>query len=334
MKKYNFVFILLAINCLATVQSQNLTNTLTSPVPRSLDVTCLSSDALHPVPGNAYTYTISVPTPPGEKSFRWMVTQEQTFLTDGILNLANAEEAGGLHLATAGAELNNVTSAGTGEDIEITWKSFVHDPLMPVFVIIYVENADGCTAQNMKVFQIEPRQAFTLDIANLAADGTPSAYGEAMESCLSNIASARFDPLDNNHIVYDYGTDYLFFVVNAAGVSGAWQPDFRLSGIIGSQETSIEWSYPVSPDSWNAATDPVQVRAVSGTTDSSGECIIVRLTVKHHAEEVLTGQSIVLAVDGTSNSLPDINHTDCAADGFDNDFATHILKPRPAILKL
>lgn len=316
------------------VYGQDLTGTVICPTARPINITCLSNDAFHPMPGTPYTYSISVPTPPGEKSFQWIVTQEQTFLTNGILNLTNAESAGGIHIASAGGELNSTTAAGVGEQIEITWKSFAHDPARPVFVVIYVENSDGCTSQNLKVFQIEPQQAFTLDIANLKADGTVSAFGDLLESCVSNIASAQYDAAAVDGVVYDYGTDYLFYIVNAAGYSESWQPEFQLTGIAGTQAATIEWAYPSAPGIWNASTTLVGAQAASGTVDAAGECIIVRISVKHNSEEVLSALIIQLAVDGTSNSLPDISHTDCSADGFANDIATHVLKPRPAIQKL
>lgn len=334
MKKNHLILFTALLACSARLSGQELTGTVNLLAARSISITCLSNDALHPVPGTPYTYSVNIPALTGEKTFKWIVTQEQTFLTDGALNLTNAESAGGMHIALAGTELNSTTNAGVGETTDITWKSFIHDPAKPVFVVIYVENTDGCTTQNIKVFQIEPRQAFTLDIANLKADGTVSAYGDQLESCVANIASAKYDPTATDGIFYDYGTDYSFFLVNAAGFTGSWQPDFQLTGISGTQRATTEWAYADAPGIWNSASTPVDVKAASGTADATGECIVVRVTIKHNSEEVLTALNISLAVDGTSNSMPDIHHSDCTADGFSNDVAVHVLKPRPAVQKL
>ena len=324
--------------------AQELTGTLTCPVPRAIDVSCLASDNLHPLPGVPYTYSVSVPAPPGVKSFKWIVTQEQTFLTSGQLNLSNAESAGGIHISAAGPELNNTSAEGSGEDIDITWKSFTHDPARPLFLVIYVENSDGCITQNLKVFMIQPQEAFTLDIAAVKTDGSVLPWGDAFESCVSDIASARYDPSAAGGMVYDYGTDYLFFVVAAANFSTSWQPAFQVTGTAPAQAATVEWAYPGTLGTWNPATAAVEAKSSDGSVGAAGECILVRVTVKHNSEEVLAAQSIALAVDGLTNlAAPvaerkaDLHFTgsQCGQpDGFDNDVAVHILKPRPTIQKL
>jgi len=344
MKKQLIIFFAAVIFGNSVVWGQELTGTVTCLVPRAIDVTCLTNDALHPMPGTPYSYAVNIPTPPGEKTFKWIVTQEQTFLTDGVLNLANAESAGGSFIAAAGAELNSTTAGVDGESVDITWKSFSHDPAKPVFVVIYVENTDGCTTQNMKVFQIQPQTAFTLDIVNLNSDGTSSGYGDQTESCVSDIASATYDASAADGIAYDYGTDYLFYLVSAANFATSWQPSFQLTGITGAQEATTEWAYPDTPGAWNPTSTAVTAKNPAGAVDATGECIIVRVKIRHHTEELLTPLSISLAVDGLTNlaaplseQKADLHHTgaECGVpDGFANDVATHILKPRPLVQKL
>ena len=197
-----------------------------------------------------------------------------------------------------------------------------------------MENTDGCTTQNLRVFKIEPKQVFTLDIANLRTDGTALEFGEELVSCVGGMVSASYDPAQENLVAYDYGTEYLFYAVTASGFSGSWQPEFELTGLTGTQSALIEWAYPATPAVWNAVNTPVTVQNQSGTVETSGECILVRVSLSHHSEEVLTAQQIQLAVDGTSGSLPDVHHADCSPDGFTHDRAVHTLKPRPAIQKL
>src|SRR3989339_833928 len=107
MKKQISILILALLASVAVSFGQNaLTNTPTLLNPRAMDVTCLSADALHPVAGTPYTYAVTVPTPVGTKTFKWLVTQEKTFLTAGLLNETDTEIVGGTHVAAAGTELN------------------------------------------------------------------------------------------------------------------------------------------------------------------------------------------------------------------------------------
>jgi len=345
MKKQLFSLVLALVAGVTLSFGQNALSVVpTAPAPRALDVTCLSSDALHPVAGTPYTYAVTVPTPAGTKSFKWIVTQEKTFLANGILNEANAEAAGGTHIAAAGTELNAVSADPVGLDITITWKSFIHDAALPVFVVIYVENADaaGCTTQNVKVYQIEPKNAFTLDITNIALDGTKSAYGDNLTTCVSNIASATYDAAAPTGVVYDFGVDYIYYAVTAANFTTSWQPTFQITGLAGGTQTSlIEWAYPANANvatGWNATTAPVLAQDPTGTVGAAGECVIVRVTVDHNSEEVLTALNIQLAIDGLTNlaaaaasQLPDLHYVDCSIDNFTNDITTHVLNPRADI---
>lgn len=317
-----------------TIQTLPGTGAIVCPVPRGFPIGVLTSDALHPVAGTPYTYRVTVPAPLGTKTFKWIITQEQTFITTGLLNTTNAEAVGGTHIAAAGAELNANTAAGFGEDIDITWKSFIHSAALPVFVVIYVENNDGtCTTQNLKVYQIEPVNSFTLDIANVKIDGTVLGYGINDSTCVSNIASAVYDPAGS--VAYDFGTDYLFYTVTAANFTGSWTMDLTLTGPTAKQVGTIEWAYSSTPTAWTAFAlgTPATVNAIdaTGTVGVAGECIIIRITVKHNNEEVILAQPIIVAVDGVSNTLPDLHYETGAADGFTNDLASHIMKPRPTI---
>ena len=345
MKKLFTILILVLMANVTLVWGQTtavLGGLVTCPVPQAIPIAVLPNDALHPVPGTSYTYSVSVPAPVGgTKSYKWIVTQQQTFLTTGVLNITGAEAVGGLHIAAAGAaELNNTITEPTasGEDIDITWKSFIHDAAQPVFVVIYVENNDGtCTTQNMKVYQIEPVNAFTLDIANVEQTGTVEAYGATYSTCVSNIASAIYDgTVGALGVIYDFGTDYLFFTVTAANFTTSWDMSLTVTGITGTQAiTNVDWAYNNAPTTWAAFTlgTPSTVNVQTGSTVGiAGECILIRVTIAHNKEEVLLPQTITVAVDGVTNvTLPDLHHVDGVADGFTNDLALHIMKPRPTI---
>ena len=356
-------FLVLAIFVLATLASltstfaQDITGNVTCPTPNPVNPTCLSSDALHPIPGTPYLYTITVPNiVSGSGEYTWYVTQNQNFITAGALNTASADGDPGTWIAgvgTGGGTYNN--AVGGTDKIEITWNSFVHDPLNPVFVVIQVRgtNAADCPVNNMKVYVIQPVNAFTLDIAAVtdAASGTDITLGATAQSCFPDVVSAKYD-VTNNEVDYNFGTSYLYFMVTAANFSKEWRPSFLLGGLTEGanlQTAEIDWAYSSTPTSWNAMIPPtgtyngtwtttgqVDAKAANGTVGAAGECILVRVTVNHDSFEGIAAEPITLAVDGqTQLSLAtpfkDLHYADCSDDGFTNDVATHTINPRPNI---
>jgi hypothetical protein len=282
------------------------------------------------------------------------VTQETSFLSAGVLNTTNAESAGGDHLFAAGAELNNSTADAPGADLKLTWKSFAPDPAKPIFVVIYVEDNGVCTTQNMKIYKIDPQNAFTLDISNVDATGAAAAYATLISSCFANIASAIYDPTGDGGkgaVTYDYGTNYLFYEVTAANFNDSWRPTFRLSGLDAAQKATIDWAYASAPSTWSTATAPAgnnngdytvtKVDAQSGNklVGTSGETILVRVKIENQKFEGTAIEPITLAVDGETaldlaTPIKDVADAgaDCGKDdGFTNDLATQNLTPRPSV---
>jgi len=337
----------------SSVLGQNLTGVAECATPTPINTTCIAADALHPVPGTDYEYEVVVPTPAGGSfTYHWFVTQDQTFITASALS-ATPEAVGGTHIFAAGTGYNSGTN--TSEKMTITWKSFTHDAANPVFLVVYVENTVTCLTDNIEVYIIEPKHAFTLDIENLAADGTKQADGYG--TCVSPIVSATYNA---SKVEMDYGTNYMFFTVNAANFTGSWQPSFQTSGagIAGSRAvTAIDWAYPADAQSgtWNttvsgsannftaagATVTNVAAKATGGTVGAAGECIVVRVTVDNNQAETITDAEVTLAVDGvtanpadgtyTNRTYADINDSDCTDDSFTNDVATQNLNPRPNI---
>ncbi len=331
------------------LQQSNDANRLTAVPPACLAPTPVicPSDALHPVPGTPYEYSIAVPTNLGAGAsfrYRWFVTQDPNIITTsgGVTAVTTNVEAAtgsGSFVQSAVTNYNDIT-AGSNQ-ITITWKSFVHNPSLPVLVVIYVEGEDGCLTNNLEVFEIQPVHAFTLDIANIASDGQPASADH--ETCVSPVESAIYTA---GSLTMNYGTNYLYFVVNAANFTDSWLPEFQLTGH-GGRTTTIEWQYPSAATTaagWNLPTVPV---VASGGTGSSvgadGECIIVRVTIAHGAEETIAALPIDLAVNGIMNdpttagadytniAFEDVHYADCTADGFTNDVIRQVLKPRPEL---
>ena len=335
-------------------------------------ITCLSSDALHPVAGTPYNYIIDVPTPDGTKEYTWLVTQDQHFINAGVLT-ANRENTSGNLLAVTGTGYNDVTN-GTNT-LSLTWKNFAYDPNKPVFVVIQVKNDAGsgaCVTQNMKVYKIQPQNSFTLDIANLLPGASPNVagaivpgYGSNIDKCIHDIVDAAYDANAPEGVIYDYGTDYMFYEVVAANFTDSWKPSFTLDGVDANETVTVEWatdkafttthSLTLAAGVWSSA-DVYNVVPAGGVVGSTGVSIYVRVTLDHSTTtknyQGLADEVVRLAVDGLTNlnavapALPlgDVHYANgvqsagppvvcnpLIVDGFVNDIAQQTLKPRPAI---
>jgi len=255
---------ILIINVLILAVFAGVSTTYAQLAPRA--VTCLSNDALHPVPGQEYTYEVTVPNPANGDAwtalrYTWFVTQNQKFIEidSNGQPVLNYTEALGAEAANDGeymdVDANDVTAGvyanpdNTQASITITWQNYVYDPTQPLFVVVNVDGDNGiCSAiNNIKVYRIDPLFAFTLDIDNLNQDGTnhtSDVYGDEIEDCISVVQSAYYDQA-NGCVVYDYGADTLFYEVIAANWYDKWQLSVQLSGLnsVEGQTAEIDWTY-------------------------------------------------------------------------------------------
>ncbi|HEY3372282.1 MAG TPA: hypothetical protein VGK10_15610 [Prolixibacteraceae bacterium] len=313
---------------------------------RPINVTCLPNDALHPVPGTPYSYTVTVPDPAGgtswdTKKYTWFVTQDKDFVIKDpttpflpILNLAAMEPGDNSSLLMNPTTATEYASPANGKaTIELTWKSFAYVATKPVFVVINVAGSvtSGCSdISNLKVYEIVPAFAFTLDIENLTRAGAlPStlAYGANIDNCISTIQSASYDAV-NKSVIYNFGADTMYYEVNAANWFDRWELSAKVGGISSTQTVKLDWAYapatrPIDfkaditkaalpADSWHvitAATGTITspftstdlVAPKNGTTavDKDGESIVIRMVVKHGTvDEGIVDEPITLAVDG------------------------------------
>jgi hypothetical protein len=272
--------------------------------------------------------------------------------------LIEANDGTGTHIQATGTGYNN-TATGTNI-MNITWKSFTHDPAQPVFLVIYVEN-DDCPTDNIKVYMIQPVHAFTLDIANLLPDGTSPA---TVDVCVAPVSGASYD-VATQTVLMNYGVNYMFYAVNAANYTDSWLPSFQPAGAALRDTrviTAVEWAYPadaVTNTNWHTSTltgtiwtstDPVEVQsATSNSVGQAGECIVVRMTIANNRVETTVTEPMTFAVDGVMLDPVNNNYTNSAAfgdihyaanptggvcpwfDGFTNDITTQNLAPRPDI---
>ena len=287
-------------------------------IPRT--ITCLTEDALNPIAGKSYTYTISVPSPPtGTRSVLWYVTQDINFITGGSLTApASRAAVDGNLLAAADVKYNSITPGLL--TMNLTWKSIAYNPANPIFVVVNVSNDDGtCAPNNLMVYEIKPKNTFTLDIANIQAGNTLVAgYGANIFECLPNIVSAKYDAVAKK-VIYDYGVNTLLYEVNAANWNGQWRPRIQITGIDPSETVKVEWSKDrtfasgitlmsgSTVGTGSTATDytsssNVTTTAAGNRVGTGGESIFFRVTLDHTVSPLmyvgLTDELVKLAVDG------------------------------------
>lgn len=304
---------------------------------------CGAGTGLNPLPGVEYTYTI------GSSSIgklHWFVTDDTDIITSqgAIAAAIEASDGTGNYILTADAAYNDPDNISPS--VKITWKSF-DGTANQVILVVYNVDDQNCT-DNMEVYRIEPKYSFTLDIAGIAEDGATG--GAAVEECVNPIQSATYD---GTNLTVDYGTNYVFFAVNAANWMTSWMPDnfTAVSDNANSTVTVDGWAYPgdaATTGTWKTVgTDAVLATQYAnnnkGFIDES--CIIVRVKVDHGTtvENITNNEKITLTVNGemvdpadgtTYGNYPDLDEpasgTDCV-DDLTSDSADYLITPRPAV---
>jgi hypothetical protein len=141
-------------------------------------VTC-TNDPLHPIAGKPYDYS-AILNPTGGTSF-WYATKSTTFVTAGVRSATVIPADGVAILAGATNYGTNGTNATSPSKANLTWTSAGLkgvDAANPMFMVLeYAGPGTPSCANNLKVYQILPKNAFTVDILNIKSNGlTPLAY--------------------------------------------------------------------------------------------------------------------------------------------------------------
>lgn len=326
------VSLLFAIN--SVVSGQAL------PGTKAVPLTCPLTDPLQPVAGRPYDYSAII-NPTGGTAY-WYATKSTTFISAGA-RVATEIPADGVNILTGAANYrNSATSPTSPTTTRVTWTSAALDGVnattAPLFMIVEY-NGPTC-ANNMKVMQIIPKYAFTVDITNMknGATPTPLAYGVSDSQCYANVASATFNA---GKIDIDYGVNVLYFEVIAANFTYSYKPTLKLTGLNGTQTANIDWGYTIGNYSNNLVTDQSGASIITpqftvNTTvpkTDEGVSIYVRVTIKNHGWEGLTDNNISLAVeavDGTLTANKDVD-PNCTTYTPYGDVATQTLKSRPTV---
>lgn len=361
MKKQLFILILAVFASVNVVLAQPYATTHTAPRPLACN-----NDALHPIAGKPYVYTLDATPPNGV--YTWWATKNPNFIsTTASTTTMNT----GTQLTTASGDLINVSpnyGAGNGttaNTVSITWSSallagtqYQSTPgaaapaKTPTFVAAYyaAPSGSGC-ADNFKVYELEPLNGFTVDILNLnPTTKVPDAgtYSYTAEQCVDNVRSATYTTA--HQILYDYGVNVLYFEVVAANFTEEWTPTFNLTGLQTNQTADIVWDYstafstPVTVKTGATAdgefVSPSVVKVDPSVTNTSlGVSIYVRVTIHNGKYETLTANKISLGVAGQNKELAwDVDNNnpataDCStvATKTFEDTVDQLINPRPDV---
>ena len=336
MKKQIFILVLAIFASVATAFGDALPGTVARPL------TCPTNDPLNPIAGRPYDYSAII-APPGGTAF-WYATKSTTFTTAGA-RVATIIPADGVAIATGAVNYNAaINSAASPTSTTVTWTSAglagIDKTTNPLFMV--VEYAGPTCSNNLKVMQIIPKIAFTVDITNMTHAATaPVAYGVAESQCFDVVQSASFD-LTAGKTVIDYGTNVLYFEVIGANFTGSYKPTLKLSGLSGTQTAAIDWGYtigtydqPLVADQAAAAGITSAQFTISTTAPATdkGVSFYVRVTVKNHGFEGLANEDVSLAVEAV-DSTPQANKDvdpDCVTFTPFGDVAMQTLNLRPSV---
>lgn len=341
MKKSIFLTAMMTLTVLSAVFGQ------ATHYSDSDGISC-TDDALHPIAGKTYSYTATV-SPDGGTA-KWWTTKDVNFISAGTDNSSTALSTPNI---TAVSNYNtSATVSGGNSEMDLIWGTDIlagtaSGTTSATFVVVKYDAPSGSCADNLKVYQIDPINAFTVDVLNMtnssAAADTSGTYGDTYSSCVSDVKNAAYNA-STNKVEYNYGDNELYFEVVAANFTGSYIPTFQLTGLQAGQTADIEWGYTtgtygnsletgITGGSTFSKTSTTAV-TTNETDTSAGVSIFVKVTVHNGTYETLTQQQIDLAVTGQNTAgQSDVTKSDCdvAATFADNNLATQYLNPRPTV---
>ncbi|HAH23481.1 MAG TPA: hypothetical protein DCL77_06955 [Prolixibacteraceae bacterium] len=306
--------------------------------------------------------------------YTWWATQNTNFLTTAVAPAIPVADLTNV-LTVAPSQLiytDPLYKDPTGPiNMKITWtpeilaKTLYHataiDNTAGRFSTFVSVLANGSCSNNLQVFEIDPKPAFTVDIASIDGSDASLAFGTDAPFCVDVVRSAAYD-IATNKVLMDYGTNTLYYEVVSANFVTSWLPTFTidagsLSTAAGKdQKADVSW-YPTLGDA-KAGTNvietfPLQVdgatiqgvkpltTAIANT--STGVSVFVKVVIHNYKWESILDNKFTLSVDGKdfTNQWDLDNSTinaasatpTCAAAGPDyNDKGVHTITARPDVI--
>lgn len=283
--------------------------------------TTCTTDAFHPAPGVEYDYSVVIPAPYVQDAghYTWYITQNVNLLDNGSI----IPESNSMFTLTPTGSYNiPYNPSGTNlvrPEIQVVWTSAAVASDDPFYLVIkfWGENPTaGCTAMNMKVWQINPVNSFLIEIESILADGTTFTNAN---SCPNPVVAANVDVTDpaNPTVTYDYGLDTIYYKITAQGILGEWLSRLYLTAPFNATYlqayTSVAWAYDIpnvaTSGSWNeyngdlaAGGEFVSVTHPAVSLNSSDEPITpiyIRIIIDNKHAEHLTAQTIECSINGS-----------------------------------
>ncbi|NEW84573.1 MAG: hypothetical protein GZ094_19705 [Mariniphaga sp.] len=289
-------------------------------------------DALKPMAGKKYTYTISV-NPTGGK-FDWFVTTNPNISASGIA-VPNGTGAAATDIIVAGTGYN--TPESLAATIDITWTAAsVKNAATGTKYYLVVKYKTDCS-NNIKPWRVTPINLFQISVLNVNSTG--AAYADI---CRAEYVDATIGADDK--VTYDYGKNAFYLKVTANNFTGNWTPKvdiIALQGSITAPQTidSIMFSRNMSfaADSMMSITTGLASKAVSdhladNVTTGTDEFIYIKVVIIDGKFEGIAAQTLkfnLSATDIAGNGDVDVNAT-CVAVA-ENDNVEQVLKARPAM---
>lgn len=328
MKKHFLFSTMFALTAALSYGQATTATTGTAPTP----VTC-TDDALHPIIGKEYTYK-GTGTPAGG-TYHIFATNSTNFIQNGALNTTGAYTAtNGLLKAGAGY---NVNTNSTGET-KLSWSGTAANPS---FVVIQYKQNGTCTTDNLKVYKIEPKNAFIIEIRNMKKgtgnNFTTEALNTNIDVCSANIQSATYN---GTKMVYNYGSQSFYYELIAANYDKDFTPKVKIDGLQTGQTAKLKWGYSkttmnteIASVTNNTEVTLPKIIADTAIEPSKGVSIYLELVVENGSYEGTTDKNITLSVDATSGTknFKNVKRADCSDEADFADKAIQVLKARPAI---
>lgn len=329
MKKNVFFSAILALISVASY-GQVIAKQGSVPTP----VTC-SDSPLNPIIGKKYTYTANANPAGGNLLF--FATNNPSFINNGVLSTARYTD--GNQLEVEGSTYNNSTNAATS--VEIAWTGEAGTS----YLVSYYKNPTTgatCANDNIKVWKIEPRNAFTIEVRNVSEphDPTNSSTINEIDVCYGAVKSATYNQATNK-VDYDYGEQKLYYEFIAANYDKNFKPKFKVEGLDPKQEVTLKWTVDggaltngtlVNIGTNNEFELP-EIQADTNADPANGVSVYLELTIANKTFEGIADNKITLKADATTGArnLKDVDNTTCKERGDFTVEVSQILKKRPEI---
>ena len=305
----------------------------------------LTSDALHPVAGKKYNYSISIPSGV-TGNYTWWSTKDPNFISSqGANNMSTKKLTVGASNDIVAASAAYGASTATS-NVDITWSSNVllntgyqgvSPAKIPTFVVVQFDATSGSCANNLKVYELNPKNGFMVDIRNLnnVSPFAKAAYDDntSITQCIDKVSKASYNPITHN-MEYEYGTNIFYYEVIAANFSESYKPLLTFTGLDPVQTKTIEWTYNKDFTGLQSYISGTTTVLTDAADNSTGVSIYVKVTVLNHNYEGIADKKVTLWLDGQNKdgSWDIVNSTAAETTAADkNDFAIQTLKARPGI---